>query len=111
TPPGPTSCGPPSPGWARPWAMGASPAWPGSALRYGTRPSTAPATPAPARPDPTRTAFRAWWSAESQYSLTLDLYQPQDTNGLEDREAALRLAALRWRADSRRDTYFRAALT
>ena len=66
---------------------------------------------APGLHDPARTAFRAWWSAESQYSLALDLYQPQDTKGAEDREAALRLAALRWRADSRRDTYFRAALT
>ena len=62
-------------------------------------------------PDPVRSAFQAWWSAESQYSLALDLYPAEDCTGPEVREAALRLARLRSRADSRRDTYFRAALS
>ena len=42
--------------------------------------------------------------------LALDLYRAEDTTGTEVREAALLLARLRSRADSRRDTYLRAAL-
>ena len=47
-------------------------------------------------------------SAESRAAL--DLYRAEDTTGTEVREAALLLARLRSRADSRRDTYLRAAL-
>jgi hypothetical protein len=75
--------------------------------------STLPATghPTVAVRDPVRLAFHAWWSAESQYSLALDLYRADDSTGSEVREAALLLARLRARADSRRDMYFRAALS
>jgi hypothetical protein len=78
-----------------------------SIVRSGQRrpPASAPV------PDPVRSAFHAWWAAESQYSLALDLYPAEDCTGPEVREAALRLARLRSRADSRRDMYFRAALT
>ena len=68
-----------------------------------------PPAPAPV-PDTVRSAFDSWWSAESQYSLALDLYQAEGSTGIEVREAALRLARLRSRADARRDRYFRAAL-
>ena len=77
-----------------------------SIARGGDRRPPAPVTV----PDTVRSAFHSWWSAETQYSLALDLYQAEDSTGVEVREAALRLARLRSRADVRRDVYFRAAL-
>jgi hypothetical protein len=93
-------------GWAGAWDV-----VPGyrRIARIGDRRPPEPA-PVPAA-DPVRSAFHAWWSAESQYSLALDLYPAADCTGTEVREAALRLARLRSRADMRRDRYFRAALS
>jgi hypothetical protein len=54
--------------------------------------------------------FDAWWSAEAQYSLELERYSYDTSTGTGVREAALRLAHLRARADIDRDRFFRHAL-
>jgi hypothetical protein len=51
-----------------------------------------------------------WWSAEARYSLELERYSYDASNRTGAREAALRLAHLRSRADRDRDSYFRQAL-
>lgn len=56
------------------------------------------------------TAFESWWSAELRYTRQLEAYEFGLRAGSAEREAALRLAHLRSRADVRRDRYFRAAL-
>ena len=54
--------------------------------------------------------FDAWWSAEAQYTLELERYTYDSSTGTGVREAALRLAHLRSRADLDRDRFFRQAL-
>ncbi|MGB7980151.1 MAG: HD domain-containing protein [Candidatus Nanopelagicales bacterium] len=54
--------------------------------------------------------FDAWWSAEAQYSLELERNSYDTSTGTGVREAALRLAHLRARADLDRDRFFRRAL-
>jgi hypothetical protein len=73
----------------------------------GTR-AAAAASAGPDPGDPVRSAFDAWWSAESQYRAELAAYERQDA--VDVREAALRLVHLRTTADDRRDGYFRRAL-
>ncbi|HSO03553.1 MAG TPA: HD domain-containing protein [Candidatus Limnocylindrales bacterium] len=60
--------------------------------------------------DPLSAQFDVWWSAEAQYSLELERYSYDSANGPGAREAALRLAHLRSRADLDRDRFFRQAL-
>jgi len=60
--------------------------------------------------DPLSAQFDVWWSAEAQYSLELERYSYDSANGTGAREAALRLAHLRSRADLDRDRFFRQAL-
>jgi hypothetical protein len=60
--------------------------------------------------DPPADQFDVWWSAEAQYSVELDRYSYDSSNGTGTREAALRLAHLRSRADIDRDRFFRRAL-
>ncbi len=60
--------------------------------------------------DPLADQFDVWWSAEAQYSVELDRYSYDSSNGAGTREAALRLAHLRSRADIDRDRFFRRAL-
>jgi hypothetical protein len=60
--------------------------------------------------DPLADQFDVWWSAEAQYSVELDRYSYDSSNGTGTREAALRLARLRSRADIDRDRFFRRAL-
>jgi hypothetical protein len=54
--------------------------------------------------------FDAWWSAEAEYTLELERNSYDSTSGAGAREAALRLAHLRARADIDRDRFFRHAL-
>ena len=54
--------------------------------------------------------FDVWWSAEAQYSRELERYSYDTSTGTGVREAALRLAHLRSRADLDRDRFFRQAL-
>ena len=60
--------------------------------------------------DPLSAQFDVWWSAEAQYSLELERYSYDSSNGTGVREVALRLARLRSRADLDRDRFFRQAL-
>jgi hypothetical protein len=60
--------------------------------------------------DPLGAQFDTWWSAEARYSLELEQYSYDSTTGTGVREAALRLAHLRSRADINRDRFFRHAL-
>jgi hypothetical protein len=60
--------------------------------------------------DPLADQFDVWWSAEAQYSVELERYSYDSANGTGTREAALRLAHLRSRADIDRDRFFRRAL-
>jgi hypothetical protein len=60
--------------------------------------------------DPLGAQFDAWWSAEAQYTLELERNSYDTSNGTGVREAALRLAHLRARADLDRDRFFRRAL-
>ena len=60
--------------------------------------------------DPLADQFDLWWSAEAQYSVELERYSYDSSNGTGTREAALRLAHLRSRADIDRDRFFRRAL-
>jgi hypothetical protein len=60
--------------------------------------------------DPLGAQFDAWWSAEAQYTLELERYSYDTSNGTGTRAAALRLAHLRARADLDRDRFFRQAL-
>lgn len=60
--------------------------------------------------DPLGAQFDAWWSAEAQYTLELERYSYDSTTGTGVRDAALRLAHLRSRADIDRDRFFRHAL-
>jgi hypothetical protein len=59
---------------------------------------------------PLSAQFDVWWSAEARYSLELERYSYDASNRTSAREAALRLAHLRSRADRDRDRYFRQAL-
>ncbi len=59
---------------------------------------------------PLSAQFDVWWSAEARYSLELERYSYDASNRTGAREAALRLAHLRSRADRDRDSYFRQAL-